>query len=381
MDVWGVREEFPALERCVYLNTGTVGPMPLTVLRRQQELYQSYHEEGPARPEPRQRLRDATTRAREALAGLLGAGPEAVALVESTTSGINVVALGLDWRSKDEVVLTELEHPAGRLPFAFAARRYGVRVRVAGSRHGTVTPETIAGLITERTRVVCVSHVLFTTGARLDLPAIAKHAREAGALLVVDGAQSAGALPLDMDALGADVYCLPGYKWCLGPEGSGAVFVSRRALEVLSPHRIGGLGLASFTPDGDYCFWDDARRFEVSTFSNITQIGLGLAVEFHHRLGQAAITGRIAALAARFRQGLRMVPKAGVVTPEGPDQQAGLVSFTFEGRDYPEVVSRLYHEHGIVIRSVSRPPALRASFHYFNLESEVDRLLEVLASF
>src|SRR5262249_48027763 len=122
------------------------------------------------------------------------------------------------WRSEDEVLTSTVEHPGIVAPLHHLARRSGVSLR-------TVAPEAVAYAITDHTRLVAVSHVSFSTGACLPIAEIASAARDTGALLLVDGAQAVGALPVDVHALDVDAYAFPGQKWLCGPEGTGALYV------------------------------------------------------------------------------------------------------------------------------------------------------------
>ena len=145
---------------------------------------------------------------------MLAAAPEQVALTSSTTQGIGLVTAGLDWAAGDEVITTTEEHPGLTSPLDVLARRFGIEVRA-------VEAERVLDAISPATRMVAVSHVLWTTGRVLDMAAISARAHEVGAWLLVDGAQGAGNIEVDPAALGVDFYAFSGQKWLLGPEGSG----------------------------------------------------------------------------------------------------------------------------------------------------------------
>src|SRR6478672_3485524 len=166
-----------------------------------------------------ERLLGLRARARAAAARALGAGENEVALTSSTSQGIGLVCAGLDWSGGGEVITTTEEHPGLLGPLDELSKRYGVTVRAVPAHELTVA----------------IGHVLWTTGLILPLPEIAAAAHAAGASLLVDGAQSGGAIPLDMHATGADFYAASGQKWLLGPQGTGALWVHPRHLDRLRP--------------------------------------------------------------------------------------------------------------------------------------------------
>jgi L-cysteine/cystine lyase len=225
--VAALRQELPVVERQVYLNTGTAGPLPrraaaaITAANERQLLdgrasFKVYMEEYfPLLDDVRARF-----------ARLLGADVGEIALTHHTTEGMNIATWGLNWQPGDEIVATTHEHEAGLLPAYAAARRFGLGVRVVdASGSADTVAAAVTAAISPRTRLVILSHVTFTTGAVLPVQAITEAAHRQGALVAVDGAQSAGAIPVDVHALGVDFYAVPGQKWLCGPEGVGALYV------------------------------------------------------------------------------------------------------------------------------------------------------------
>jgi L-cysteine/cystine lyase len=199
--------------------------------------------------------------------------------------------------------------------------------------------------------------------------------RKAGTLLVVDGAQSIGQIPVDVKKCLADVYTVSGQKWLMGPQGTGAVFV-RRGLQ--KKIRESGIGYRSAAKRSllnlTYMAKTDATRFEVATISPAIFSGLGAAVEEYRKSGPADIERRIRRLANRLLRILREGNGIEVLTPPG-SAQSGLVSFRIDGIDSAAATEQLLKKHKIVLRTVdSFPPALRASIHYLNTETEIDKI-------
>ncbi len=216
--------------------------------------------------------------ARGVVAAILGTDVDLVAITHSTTEGVNLALGTIDWRPGDRAVTTTLEHPAVAGPLALLRDRLEVDVVEAeigdGGDDGLTLAELEAAAAGGRTRAIVASHVAWSTGAVLPAAAIAGLARRHGAISVLDGAQSAGSMPLAVDEIGADFYALSGQKWLLGPDGTGALVVRRGLVtEVVPP--VGGF-YAARTPYavGREALHPDARRFETAGFSTASIVGL-----------------------------------------------------------------------------------------------------------
>ena len=211
-------DQLPSLAGVSFLNAGTCGPMPQAALEAMRA--EAEFQVGNPRISRKvfERVMEGRERARAAAARSVGARTEDVALTNSTSQGVATVVGAIDWRAGDRVVTTTDEHPGITAPLATAAARYGVEVIEAPP--GDVIPAVVEGV-----RLVALSHVLWTTGYALDLPAIAQAAHGVGARLLVDGAQSAGNITVDVTTSGADYYAFSGQKWLLGPMGTGALWV------------------------------------------------------------------------------------------------------------------------------------------------------------
>lgn len=374
-----IRREFPAVERGGYLNTGTVAPMPFRVLAARQERERRFHLDGPLHRARTQALREEVSAVRGKLAELLGVPCERIALAENTTSGINAALLSQAWQVGDEVLTSRAEHPAVELPLAYLERRYGVRVVRAGEPSAALTADEVRESLSARTRAIVISQVSFTSGALFDVPGISAIARERDILTVIDAAQSVGAIAEPLSPTGADFVAFPGYKWLLGPQGTGGLYASERATAAVElPYRIGSHGVASRPPGSELVLHDDARKFEGTATSPVLDIiALGEAVDFLLGYGLAAVAERIAGLCSLFKSGLLELGDAvSLITPASQRWAAGLVSFKLAGVDAGEAAAALY-DQGLIVRTVSGN-ALRASFHLYNTRSEVERLLEAV---
>lgn len=376
-----LRAELPAARDRVYLNTGTSGPMPERSVRAAVELLDLIAREGYASPPALSAYSQALKEAREALASVVSCEPRSIALTHSTSEGIGIVASGLEWQAGDEVIISDLEHISGIAPWKRLAQAKGVVVRTLQSEGGRLPAERIVAAITPKTKLICISHVSYATGAILPVQEVCRAARAKGVLVLVDGAQAAGHLPVDAPALGCDFYAFPGQKWLLGPEGTGALYVAPHALEKIEPSRIGWASLVhdpAQADDDDVRLLPDARRFETGTIHAPAFRGLVQSIRMLEAIGWEAIFQRALYLANLAREELSRIPGVRVLTPQA--EASGLLTFAVDGVDPERVVKDAWSKHRVVIRSIPSFAALRASFHAFNDPSDVETLAAAVAA-
>jgi L-cysteine/cystine lyase len=299
-------------------------------------------------------------RARTELARLLGAPEGSVALTSSTTEACNIVVNGLRLGPDDEVVTTDLEHPG----LEGVLRLCGARLRVAELR-ARPPEEALAAVdaeITPRTRLLALSHVAWTSGNVLPIRALCGR----GIPVLVDGAQAAGAIPVDVGELGCDFYTVSAQKWLLGPDATGCLYVR--------PELVEGLGV-SFPSFGSWKrgTWElvpGATRFETGWTPAAALEGLLESLAFAESLG-AERFARALAMAERCRE--LLAGRVEVITESG---QATLVTFRPAG-DAAETVARLF-ERGVVVRDLPGHGWLRASVGFWTSDADLERLCEAL---
>ena len=357
-----LRDDIPLFDEGVYayLNTGASGPTPRCVREAMDKEFEAHAEAHADTPYGHETsVADDT---REAVASLLNAPPERIALTSNTTDGINVVADCFDWRSDDVIVTTELEHPAGILPWERIAEVHGADVRVVPTEKGgtRLDRDAYADAVEDAT-LVCLSSVSWY-GVCLPVEELVDVAHDAGAAVVVDAAQSVGAEGVDVNEWGADYVAAPAHKWLLGPWGAGFLYVAEDA-PTEAQTRVGYK--SAVEPNESAVLHEDARRFEVSTSSPAILTGTRAAAETIESVGLSAVEERVSCLVSCLEDGLgdRHTSTGG-----------GLVCF-----DDPtpnETVERLKNE-GIVVRSLPNGD-LRASVHVFNTDDDIERLLESL---
>jgi L-cysteine/cystine lyase len=347
------RAQFPVLERYAYLNAGTNGPVPRAsadAIVEQTRLDLEHGRSGSAWFERILALRE---EARAGLAAVIEADPLLVALTDSTSRGCSIVLSGLGLGADDEVVITDQEH-FGLTAAVFAS---GAQVVIAAA-----TEDGLLAAITPRTRLIATSHVLWTTGRRLDL----KRVREDGGVpVLVDGAQSAGAIPVTAGDF--DFYTVSAQKWLCAPEPSGALFV--RDPELLRIAAPGYLAATSYEPTGAFVAKDGALRFDAGWLATPMLLGLNAALAAHPDWRYE----RAAEQAARCRE--LLADLVDVVTPPG---HSTLVSFRPNG-DPTELVAHL-HEQDVIVRELPGRNLVRASCGWWTSEDDLQRLVAGVAS-
>lgn len=364
MNLAHVRAELPVLERLSYLNTGTFGPLPRRTVEVMVAEQLTELEHGRSGAAYWERARGIRRRVRETIAGLIGAAPENVALTRSTTDGCNVVVSGLGLDSADEVVTTDSEHFG--LLGALAAS--GARVRVARIRDRPAG-EAVAAVLAElspRTRLIAISHVVWTTGQVMDVPELAA----TGIPVLVDGAQGTGAVPVDVGELACDFYTVSGQKWLLGPDGTGALYVAPERVDELAIAFPSYFSQRSHEPNGAFQATDGAPRFDVGTIPVPALAGLERSIEFARRAGTDRFD-RARTMSERCRE--LLAEKVEVVTEPG---QSTLVSFRPPG-EAAETVERLASQ-GVIVRDLPGLGWVRVSVGFWTSEDELGRLVEGL---
>ena len=382
MDVQKLRGEIPVLANLTYLNTGWSGPPPRRVAQALKDRIDLELNEGPTTPPVQERGREVQAQTRQAAARLFNADPEEVMVTRNTTEGLNIVLSGLDWQEGDEIITCNLEHGSVLVTSLVTGKRHGVKVRVVDlDPHDS--RETILGkfeaAFTSRTRLLFVSHVEFSTGLRMPAAELARLAHDRGAQIMLDGAQTGGHIHLDMAAEEFDFYSIPGQKWVLGYEGVGVLYIRRELIERIYPAHSGGRAVVHPVDyDNVQLAAADMEKFHGGSSSVPLQAAFLEAVQFVEEVGVREIEERNRQLAARLKRQLSDLPAVQVYSPMEPELSSGLVSFALSGWEPPAAVERLWNDHRIVVRQVGYPPGIRASFHFFNTEDEVDQLAQAV---
>ncbi len=309
-----------------------------------------------------------------ATAQLLNAREEDIAVGSSATELMASLAWAVTPDRTSNIVSTGIAFPSTIYPWIRVARHTGAEVRFAEGQGEYVDPDEVIELIDNQTAVVCISQVEYSGGQQYDLTRLARRAHEHGALLVVDGAQSLGAIPTDVTASGVDALVASGYKWLCGPFGVAVMYIA--------PHWQGRLdpGVVGFRSHED--MWDlqatrlelpeAARRFEPSTMAYGCAIGLAESIKYLLRVGIARIRDHNLHLADILIDGLRE-RRADILGPRTDEERTSIVAARFPGCDPAEMAQRLNAARVVVS---ARQSTVRFSPHLYNEPSDIERALE-----
>jgi cysteine desulfurase / selenocysteine lyase len=392
-----IRGEFPILGREIhgrplaYLDNGATAQKPLAVI----ETLDRYWRQGNANvhrgvhtiSEEATSLYEA---ARETLAAHLGADRREVIFVRNATEALNLVAYSwgrTNLNAGDRIVVTEMEHHSNVVPWYQVAQEKGAHLDWAPiTGEGRLDLDALASLLERGPKLVAVTHVSNVLGTINPVAEIARMAHDAGALLVVDGAQSGPKLELDMAELGADFYAVTAHKM-YGPTGIGALFGRRELLEEMPPFIGGGSMIRKVSKE--LITWADLpAKFEGGTPAIGEAIGFGAAVRWLDELGLPGVHATEVELTSYALERIAEVPGLTVFGPPAGDDRGGIVSFAMEGV-HAHDISEILDRHGVAVRAghhcaqvlmqrLGVPATTRASLAVYNTRAEVDRLIDGL---
>jgi cysteine desulfurase/selenocysteine lyase len=397
LDVREIRKDFPILDqrvnghRLVYLDNAASSQRPRVVLDALVRYYERDHANvHRGIHELSTRATEAYERARATMARYIGASdPDEVVFVRGTTEGINLVASawGPDNIARgDEIVLTVLEHHSNIVPWQLLARRTGARLKWLDiDEDGRLRLDQLDDLLTDRTRLVCVTHVSNSLGTINPVAEIVEAAHRKGALALVDGAQAAPHLPIDVAAIGCDFYAFSGHKMC-GPTGIGVLWGRRELLEEMSPYQGGGEMIEIVQLD-ESTYKSAPHKFEAGTPNVADAVALGAAVDYLRRVGLERLHPHELDLVSYALELCDRLPQFHQLGPLG-DDRAGVLSFELEGI-HPHDVGQLLNDQGIAVRAghhCNQPlmrrlglgATTRASFYLYNDRDDVEALYEGL---
>jgi L-cysteine/cystine lyase len=382
--VAAIRTLLPATGAGIYLNAGSAGPLPAETQAAMDEIAARELAVGRASPEGFEEVKQRWAELRASIAAVIIADPDDVAMTHSTTDGMNLAVNALPWREGDRVVTTRHEHPGALGPLLALRERLGVEVEMVDIGDGEDADGTVQAFraaLERPARAVVASHVLWTTGAVLPVARIGTLAWDAGAAAIIDGAQSAGAIPIDIESLNVDAYAMPGQKWLLGPEGMGALWARRTWADSVVPASAGYISYASLDAPAPVLH-PGARRFELGFFHRPSVVGLARSCGWLTMyIGLPWAHERAARLAAAAADRLAGIDGVALVTPR--HAMGTLVSFRIGGWPAADAVRELGARTFAIIRDVAAIDAIRISIGFWNTEEELERFaqgVELLAS-
>jgi len=360
-----VRSQLLIPQGTLYLNTGSLGPSPRTVIDAQVEAIQTLERDpvsenwGP--------LGQKMESVRQKVASFIGAQTAEVLLTRNTTEGLSLICQVLPLKAGDEILTTKLEHGGGEVGLEYLVKTRGAVLRkMELELPPASTAEIVAAVekaLTPATKLVMFSHVNTITGVRMPLAEISKLTRGRGIFFLVDGAQAPGLVPIDVKAFGVDAYASSGHKWLLGPKETGFLYV-RNTFPAPVPPVFALYGYDAYTQSS-------------GTRNVALHIGLGVAIDWHSQLDVRQTEAYTIALRNYCLQGLKKVSNIRIISPEDPALSTGIVSFQLMRRKNSDVYAAL-KERNIVVKVLTQHNAIRISCHIFVTNADIDRFLQEL---
>ena len=396
-NIASIRADFPILSRevngkpLVYLDNGASSQKPQVVI---DAVTQAYAREYANVHRGLHYLSNLATDKYEAVRGVvarfLNAGAETeIVLNSGTTEGINAVAYG--WAMEnliagDEIILSVMEHHANIVPWHFLRERYGVVLKwVDIDAQGNLDPQAVIDAISERSKLIAITHMSNVLGSVVDVKTICHHARSRGVPVLVDGSQAAVHHAVDVQDIGCDFYAITGHKLC-GPSGSGAIFMRAERMAEMRPF-IGGGDMIKEVHKDNVIYNDPPMMLEAGTPGIVQTIGFGVALDYMMGIGFEAIQAHEKTLTdyAQSQLGsLNWLTLQGAAQDKGP-----IFSFTLQGAAHAHDISTILDRKGIAVRAgqhcagplmefMGVTASCRASFAFYNSLEEVDRLVDGL---
>ena len=401
-DVTKVRKDFPIFERTirdgkklVYLDSGATSQKPLSVIEAESNFYKftnaAVHRGAHQLAEE---ATDAYEGARLKVANFLGAKEEEIVFTKNATESLNLVAYAMGnaqpgsrfaLTSKDQIVVTEMEHHANLIPWQQLAARTGAELKwFEVTPEGRLDLSAINSIITENTKVVALTHQSNVLGTINPLEAITARAHEVGAVVVLDACQSVPHMPIDVKKLNVDFLAFSGHK-ALGPTGVGVLWSS--VFEELPPYLFGGSMIETVTMTS--ATWAPApRKFEAGVPNMAQAVGLGAALDYLTEVGMQSIFDHEVELTGYLINGLLQIPELSIVGPLNTEARGGSVSFTV-GHIHPHDLGQYLDSQGVAVRTghhcawpltrkLGVPATTRASLYLYNDESDCDALFAAI---
>ncbi len=391
-----IREDFPVLQQSVhgqpliYFDNAATTQKPRPVL----ETLRRYYEHDNANVhrglhELSSRATAAYEAARQRVADYIGAAsPEEIVFTRGTTEGVNLVAQawgGKFIRQGDLILLTEMEHHSNLVPWQLLAERSGARLRfVPVNKDGTLALDQLGSLLTGDVKLFAFTHVSNSLGTINPVAELCQRAHALGALTLVDGAQSAGHVLVDVQELGCDFYVFSGHKMC-APTGIGALYARAEVLQSIPPWHGGGEMIVRVALEKS-AFKKAPHRFEAGTPNIAGAIGLAAAIDYIEKIGRAAIFEHDAELTSYALDRMAGLPGMRVLGPAG--QRGAIVGFVMDAA-HPHDLTTFADQRGLALRGghhCNQPlmrkfgltGTTRASFYFYNTKEEIDRMIDIL---
>lgn len=370
-----VREQFPYLKNgMIYFNHASTGPLPISTLETV-KIYLENRSSG-AIDFYNETLKT-VKETKSLVAQLIRTEPERIAFLDNVSNAMNLLAQGLKWDNGDEVILFDVEFPANVYPF-LNLKQYGVNIKILKTNNWRISIEDLFNAVTEKTKLISVSHVQFLTGQKLNLKTIGEFCRKNGIIFAVDAIQSLGITEIDVEDMKIDFLASGIQKWLLGLEGTTVVYVSNDLQNKLNQKYVGWLSVKNSWQMLDYKLEldDSARRFENGTMNYAGIFSLNSNLKFFNSIGYDFITSQIIDNSTYLKNILLDSGFELLFTPQNSSELSGIITIK---HDTPSKIFDFLKEHKIICSL--REGFLRFSPHFYNTKDEIDHTIETLLKY
>ena len=373
-----ISEDFPKSDK-IYLNNASVSLMPLQSIEAMKDFLLEYNSIGPdskdSEPFVTEKLRDV----RKIISKIISCQPDEVVLTQSTTDGINIVANGLAFDEKSNIIIRGMahEHHSNFYPWINLKEKISIK-DLPIDKNGFFNLDDLESFIDENTKLVALSHALYNTGAILPVKEIAKIIKEKSSFFI-DAAQTIGCIgDIDVSEINCDFMSFNGSKWLCGPMGTGLFYCNRKSSELLEPQTIGGES-AIIYDQTNLAFKELPDKFQTGFRNYVGIVGLESSAKYMLDFGMKNIHKKNQYLSNLFREELSKIPNIILYGPKDQDDRTSIVSFNIKGLDSQEMVDKLEKQNIILaVREIMEQKIVRASPHFFNTESEILKVIDVI---
>ena len=384
MPIGSIRNDFPMLAHYTHFNCGGMAPLSTTVGAELLRVPTAVIAEGPARLLARDDEFIGIEKARAKLAAFIGADADELAFTTQFSTAANIIVEGLTWQAGDEIIVTDQEHPALLIPLMNAVRRHDLKVsRIPVSHNADEMLTSFQAVLTDRTKLVAVSHVTTDSGTRLPVAEMTRLAHARGSYVFYDGAHSVGQFPVDLHALNCDFYALVGYKWLFGPYPSAALYIRRDLLDQIEVTWCGSnmTKTGSVTMGVDELNWiPGTRRFEYGGRTHSYDTAMVAGLSYVDALGVEAVEAHSQQLTAYFHEQLKRVPGVHIHSPLNLRDATGIATISLDRMDGVALSAALRDRWQMIQRPALWGKSVRISLAAFIEESDVDLLVNSLVT-
>ena len=373
-----ISDDFPKSDK-IYLNNASVSLMPLQSIEDMKEFLISYNSIGPDSKESDPFIAEKLRNVRKIISGIISCQPDEIVLTQSTTDGINIVANGLSFNDKSNIIIRGMghEHHSNFYPWIKLKEKISIK-NLLIDEDGFFKLDDLESFVDDNTKLVALSHALYNTGSILPVKEIGKILQDKIPFFI-DSAQTIGCIgKIDVSDIKCNFMSFNGSKWLCGPMGTGLFYCNRKSSELLEPMTIGGES-AIIYDDSNLVFKELPDKFQTGFRNYVGIVGLESSVKYLLKFGMNNIHKKNQYLSNLFREELLKIPNIILYGSENPNDRTSIVSFNIKGLDSQKIVDKLEKQNIILaVREIMEKKIVRASPHFFNTESEILKVIDAI---